>query len=100
MRQLDDPFDLNSSPELLRLAEEVRASRKPRALQRDGEVLAILLPASGQGSRRLKRRELSSADLDDFRAAAGSWAGIDLDAFLVDTYAARDALDERPPVNL
>lgn len=99
MRQ-EDVFDLNSSPELLRLAEEVRASGKPRALRHNGEVLAVLLPFSGGKRRSLKQRTLSARDVAEFRAAAGSWSDVDVDQFLADTYAARDVPDERPSVDL
>lgn len=99
MRQ-DDAFDLSTSPELLRLAEEVHASGKPRTLRRDGEVLAVLLPYSGGRSRPLTRRELSARSIEDFRAAAGSWSDVDVDQLLAGIYAARDVPDERPSADL
>ena len=40
----DYAIDLSSLPELARLAEEVRASRRPRMLRRDGENIAVLAP--------------------------------------------------------
>jgi hypothetical protein len=93
----EDSFDLSTSPEVLRLAEEVHASGKPRTLRSNGEVLAVLLPFSGRGPRSLKKRELSAQDVDDFRAAAGSWSDIDVDQFMADVYTARDVPEERNP---
>lgn len=103
MRQEHEPYDLDASPELLRLAEEVRASGKPRALRRgrDGEVLAVLLPFTGRGPGRLKKRALSAQDIADFRDAAGTWSdAIDLDAFLNSVYTARDVPEDRHAVDL
>ncbi|MGH2457985.1 MAG: hypothetical protein ACRDIY_03870 [Chloroflexota bacterium] len=37
--------DIDDNPDLARIAEEVRATREPRALRRDGEDLAIVVPA-------------------------------------------------------
>jgi len=78
VRQELEPYDLSRSPELLRLAEEVQASGKPRPLRRNGEALAVLLPFSGKGPGRLTKRTLSTEDVDDFCAAAGSWSDVDL----------------------
>lgn len=100
VRQEQESFDLSASPELLRLAEEVHATGRPRVLRRDGEVLALLLPVSGGKRRGLKKRDLSAQDVEDFRSAAGSWPDADVDAFLANIYAARDVTDDRPPVDL
>lgn len=37
-------IDVSGVPELARLAEEVRASRRRRVLRRDGEEIAVLAP--------------------------------------------------------
>lgn len=39
------PINVRNVPELLRIAEEVRASGHPRLLRRDDEDLAIVVPA-------------------------------------------------------
>lgn len=39
------PINVSDVPELLRIAEEVRASGRPRLLRRDDEDLAMLVPA-------------------------------------------------------
>jgi len=38
------PIDISNSPELLRLAEEVEATKKPRLLKRDNTPIAVLSP--------------------------------------------------------
>ena len=38
-------LDVTDAPELLRVAEQVYASREPTILQRGGEALAVLVPA-------------------------------------------------------
>jgi len=40
----DFSIDLSGFPDLARLAEEVRASRRRRVLRRDGENIAVLAP--------------------------------------------------------
>ena len=39
------PVDITQYPELVQLVEEMQASRQPRALQRDSEIVAVLRPA-------------------------------------------------------
>lgn len=39
-----DQIDISNVPELLRLAEEVQQSNKPRLLTRDDEQLAVIMP--------------------------------------------------------
>lgn len=86
-------------PELVRLAEEVRASGRPRELRRNGETLAVIMPLPRR-PRRLASRRLSVPALEAFRAAAGSWSDVNVDTFLADVYAAREVPDDRPPVAL
>lgn len=97
---LAEPVDIGALPELSRLAEEVRNTGRPRLLRRDGEPLAMIVPIHSGRSARLTRRKPTARDLDAFRAAAGSWSDVDVDRFLADAYAARDVLDDRPPVAL
>lgn len=42
------PIDIGTTPELARLAEEVRASMQPRMLQRDGETIAVVMPVASE----------------------------------------------------
>jgi hypothetical protein len=50
-------IDVTNVPDLMRLAEEVRASQEPRMLTRDHEALAILMSA-GEPLKRGRRRRL------------------------------------------
>lgn len=43
--------DINTLPEIARLVEEVERSRTPRRLERNGQTIALLVPA-GSGRRR------------------------------------------------
>ncbi len=40
------PIDISHNPELLHIAEEVRATKKPYILKRDDETVAILYASS------------------------------------------------------
>ena len=92
------PIDISHMPDLLRLAEEVRATGEPRLLCRDGEEVAMLVPASHSPERR-PRKPLDEADLEAFRAAAGGWNGIvDTEQLKKDIRAARGS--DRPPTTL
>ena len=50
------PIDVTNTPELLRLAEEVRASGEPRVLRRDSEDMAVVVPISPRPKRRTRSR--------------------------------------------
>ncbi len=91
-------IDVSNSPELIRVAEEVRDSREPCVLRRDSEDLAILIPA-GSVSKTRRRRVNSRAAYEAFRAAAGGWKDVDTDRLIADIYADRRRSD-RPPVTI
>lgn len=77
------PIDVTHDPELLRLAEEVRHSGKPRLLRRGGEDLAVLSPVGLVASRRTRKAKThTKADDEAFLASAGTWTDFDLDDFL------------------
>jgi hypothetical protein len=88
--------EIGHIPELLRLAEEVRATREPRVLTRDREALAVLSPAKTRRPRRPKTR----ADSEAFLSSLGGWKD------LVDTEKLKKAIHEsrsistRPPIEL
>ena len=53
------PIDISKLPELLRLAEEVRAANTPRVLRCNDEDVAILMPLASeepQPARRVRPR--------------------------------------------
>jgi len=93
------PIDISSVPDLLRLAEEVATSGTPRLLRRENEDVAILMPLTVSTLRRRVPRKKTAADYDAFRASAGSWSDVDLDAFLNDNEESRK-LNVRPAVDL
>jgi hypothetical protein len=105
-------IDISDQPELVRLAEEVRATNRPRVLRRDGEDLALLVPL-GSGPAvseeslgapeariwadvgiRNPHDPWAGYDPERIRAAlrrsAGALAGVDRDALLEDLAAARE----------
>ena len=91
------PIDLSTMPDLARLADEVRSTRKARVLRRDNEDVALLVPAP-PARRRRRAKAVSAADDAAFLASAGSWKDVDTDALLADIYESRRS--SRPPVDL
>lgn len=49
------PIDISGVPELVRLAEEVRATNQPRVLQRNGEAIAVIAPVAPKTATRAAR---------------------------------------------
>ncbi len=49
------PLDISNAPELLKLAEEVCRTGRPRTLRRGSEALATLMPAAAPRRRRTPR---------------------------------------------
>jgi hypothetical protein len=88
-------IDITDMPDVLRLAEEVRASDEPRILRRDSEDIALVVPLPSRSKRRGKRK--MEADYEAFRSAAGSWKDVDTDALIADIYEDRRR-SMRPPV--
>ena len=92
------PIDVTHAPELLRLAEEVATTRRPRVLRKDSEDIAVLMPLSPARKRRTNRVK-TEADYEAFRSAAGSWRDVDTDKLIEEIYESRSA-SSRPPVEL
>jgi hypothetical protein len=90
-------IDISNAPELLRLAEEVRASGEACLLRRDREDIAVLTPVVPIVGRRPKRAK-TAADRAAFRSAAGSWKDVDTDALIRTIYESRRS--SRPAVDL
>lgn len=56
-------IDITNSPELLRLAEDVRTSNEPRLLRRDSEDVAIVHPVKrARRAPTLRGKPLTAAD--------------------------------------
>jgi len=67
--------DVSPVPELLRLVDEVRRTKEPRVLHRDGEDVAVLMPVSAARKRRPagpKRQAGTAATRFTIESAAGS----------------------------
>lgn len=88
--------NISNTPDLLRLAEEVRKENRVVVLTSNGEEVARLSPPVRRSSRRGSRRE---NDLEAFRSAAGSWKDVDTDRLIEDIYESRKR-SNRPPVEL
>ena|SRR5437879_3273412 len=92
-------IDISNVPDLLKIAEEVRATQKPRMLQRNSEDVAVLMPVIPIQKRKAKRTK-TKVDYEAFRAAAGGWKGlVDTDKLIADIYESRK-LSTKPPIEL
>jgi antitoxin (DNA-binding transcriptional repressor) of toxin-antitoxin stability system len=91
-------IEIGDSPEILRLAEEVRRAGEPRVLRKDGEEIAVVVPLPQPRGRR-RGRVKTEADYAAFRHAAGGWADVDTDALIEQIYEDRKR-SSRPPVEL
>jgi len=89
-------IDVTASPELRRVAEEVRATQEPIVLRLEGEEIAVLSPLA---PARHRRRVPTQADIEAAMSAAGSWKGlVDVDNLKAEWRAARGS--RRPPIDL
>lgn len=52
------PIEISNNPELLRLAEEVEATNKPRLLKRDNVPFALLSPVKRNQSSQAKSKAI------------------------------------------
>src|SRR5579859_926226 len=83
-------IDISSVPDLVRIAEEVRASGRPRILRRDGEDVAMMIPI-GHSRKHRTGRIRTQADYDAFLSSTGGWkALVDGDKLLRDIYESRE----------
>ncbi len=89
------PIDISNLPDLIRIAEEVQATKTPRILKRESEPVAMLMPI-GAGVKRShpqKRNIWTHYDSKRVRAAlqtsAGALQRVDRDELLSDLAAQR-----------
>ena len=93
------PIDIRSLPDLMRLAEEVKATKTPRVLKKADEAVAILMPV-GTAAQPKKKRAKTKADYEAFKVAAGGWKGVvDTEKLKRDIYESRK-ISTRPPIEL
>src|ERR1700680_4004868 len=82
------PIKISNNPDLLRLAEEVAVTNKPRELIRDKKTVAVIMPVSAMRKSK-KHRAKTKADFEAF-LSAGSWKDlIDVEQFKKDIYESR-----------
>ena len=88
---------LRPDTDLLHLVEEVHRDKEPRLIERDGEVLAVVVSpeeyssSSAPKSKRFKKELL---------ALAGVWKDLDADRMIDDIYKARHEAPPSPPAEL
>ena len=92
------PIDITNMPELVKIAEEVDATKTPRELIRENKPVALITPMTG-AKKAKKHRAKTKADYEAFKSAAGGWKDIDTDKLIANIYASRRR-SNRPPVEL
>jgi len=90
------PIDISHIPELVRIAEEVKSTKKSRVLTVSHRTLAVLMPVETADKSKEKRRK-TKANYDAFFSAFGSWKDVDTDALLTSIYTTRKR-SNRPPI--
>ena len=91
------PIDITNMPDLVKIAEEVEATKTPRELKRENKTVAVIMPAKKAPPR--KKREKTKADYEAFLSAAGGWKDIDTDKLIAEIYESRRRRN-RPAVKL
>jgi len=92
------PIDISNTPDILRLAEEVRKRQAPYLLRRDSEDIAVLTPIKTATRKRTKRTP-TAADIDAAWATFGLWQNEDVETFLRNNEESR-RISSRLPVEL
>ena len=97
MNRTLDRIPLNEfARHVTRIIDRVASERVTVVIEREGTPLVVLGPMRRAPKHR---RRKSAADYRAFRAAAGSWRGVDTDRFFAESYSSRTRLT-RPPVEL
>ena len=82
-------------PDLVRIAEEVEATNKPRVLKRDNTPIAILTPVKKKLSSRAKSKAVEEA-----LALAGAWGERDWNEVEAELDSIRHSSKPTPPFEL
>lgn len=92
------PIDITHIPELVKIAEEVEATRTPRELRQENKPVAVIMPMTK--SAPTKKREKTRADYEVFKSAAGGWKDlVDTEQLKKDIYESR-RISTRLPLDL
>ena len=83
-------IDVYKVYELKRLAKEVVETGEALVLCDRDIDLAVISPVKPTSRTRRRVREQAAADVDAFHSSAGSWADVDVEAFMKYVYDARD----------
>src|SRR2546430_12623396 len=93
------PIDITNIPDLVRIAEEVEATKTPRELRRENKPVALITPVTEAGKVR-KQKAKTKADYEAFLSAAGGWKDlVDTEELKKDIYESRK-ISTRPPIEL
>src|SRR5258708_36400847 len=93
------PIDITNIPELVRIAEEVEATKQPYELRWKNKPVAVITPVT-PGDTAKRPQTPTKADFEAFRSAAESWKDIvDGEQFKKDISESRK-ISTRPAVKL
>lgn len=98
-----ESIDITDKPDLVDVAEAVRATDEPHMLRRGDEAVAIIAPITSihlrlpkaPAKRRMKK--MTEADIEASFSAAGSWADVDTDTLIANIYADRENSNRPSP---
>ena len=89
------PIDISNIPDLVRIAEEVEATNKPRVLKRDNTPIAILTPVKKNQSSKAKSKAIKEA-----LSLAGAWGDRDWNEVEAELDRIRHSSNPTPPFSL
>jgi hypothetical protein len=89
------PIDITNMPDLVRIAEEVEATNKPRLLKRDNTPIAMLTPLTEKQSSKAKNKAVQDA-----LALAGAWGERDWNEVEAELDRIRHSSKPTPPFEL
>ncbi len=89
------PLDITNIPELVRIAEEVEATKKPRVLKRDNTPIAMLTPVKKNQSHQARQKAIKET-----LALAGAWGDRDWHEVEAELDRIRHSSKPTPPFEL
>ena len=88
------PIDLSNMPDLVRLAEEVEATKKPRIHKRHKKTIAILMPMEPAPTAKKQQA------IEETLALAGAWGDLDWNEVEAELDRIRHSSKPTPPLEL
>jgi hypothetical protein len=90
-------IDVDESPDLIRLVDDIESCNGTTVLRRNGKERAVVTPMATPARRR-QRRINPDKLREALQATAGGWQGlVDTDKLIEDIYAARDLPERQLP---